>query len=160
MHLFSDNHIPQAKKYAQTLINEYKELAIDGHLVYGWIEQKEHNQKKAINAFKKVLDICPNHTLAWASQAMSHLLSKNDKEALSCFKKALFYSKTLDIWQYILAMAKIESRLGNTTKADSYFSIPFRLQKEKTIVPDYVTDIFIKEQTVHTSKGTWKKKYP
>ncbi len=152
MHLFSDNHIPQAKKYAQTLINEYKELAIDGHLVYGWIEQKEHNQKKAINAFKKVLDICPNHTLAWASQAMSHLLSKNDKEALSCFKKALFYSKTLDIWQYILAMAKIESRLGNTTKADSYFSIPFRLQKEKTIVPDYVTDIFIKEQTVHTSK--------
>ncbi|MGE4169411.1 MAG: SAM-dependent methyltransferase [Candidatus Margulisiibacteriota bacterium] len=94
--LFQAGYLDQALAVAEQLLDVYKECAVWGFLIAGWVYQKQNELSMASQCFQTVIMVCPTLSVGYLSLGMV-VLNRSKPEALSLFRKALIYSAPEDI---------------------------------------------------------------
>jgi tetratricopeptide (TPR) repeat protein len=127
--LFLNGYDQEAFEYALKAQEIYGELAIDALLILGWVCQKHGHHENAIACFDYVLDICKNEPNTYASCEISYLAMHDYPKAIQAIKKAIYYSRQNNIWDYTTRLGLSLKKTGKQNEAQNILKWSYENQK-------------------------------
>lgn len=107
LQLFQDGWFADAFKWAQKMVDEYRDFAVPGYLIMGWIFQKQGDFDDAVRCYQAVIARCPTMGIGYASLGAIFFAQKNHAKAKVQLMTSLRFSPPSELPMILKSLEKI-----------------------------------------------------